>query len=1263
MKIVSRRLSVSVVGLVSLGLLTISGCTRVASPYVLTQTSVAGQGAPQQTELAKTGLVLATATPFNPMIALQVYASQTALAAANPALPGTPTPVKTPAAQPASPPNVTSTPLPNPGLNWGSLPVIGPILASLENLGDNPVVVAVISALLTLFVVFFGKIFAWLGRLLARLWSLVRMRGKDYEFERAYLDWMVSQHRHLGILPAQVVARRWGDRQQFVDLEDVFVRLSISAHSSDENPAQATSGNQVSWVRPSRLLQISRSVLGQILELKNFRSVAFFGMKIDLAASWYVTGPKSEPGSFGTVIERNRRLVLRGDPGSGKTTLLRYLAVTCARELRQNPQDGDTPHLVGERLSWEKRPFPILVKLSRHSNVTKWEPDHSLIEAIRDELPADLRKKCPPDFFEIRLKERPCLILLDAFDELGSPAARAEMAHRINGFLEVYEKPMHRVLVTTRIVGYEGQLNRLGFHIRTVQPLQEGDIRALVKLRYKSIGISETIGRNEIEAAAIQRKLTARAQSLIARIETTQQLRLLATNPLLLSLIVLVHFLKVELPDERILLYRDCVEILTERWQQYRREEAGAEQLAAETLTLTQKLLLLREIAYAMQQRKDQNNGQALIRKATVVSIIAQKLPEILGGNLQAEDGHSVDFVRYAEDWVKSIETSSGILVEQGLDQDGEPLIGFSHLTFQEYLTAIAVYEVPEYQTELWHNLDNPSWREVILLFVVLTNDATPVIQKLLASEFQPGASLLAGSCLVEKVRKVEPGIQARVIEILKELFVAGKDELPQLAGAILGAMLNSNLVDFLVQQISHPSEKIMIATIRVLGNLKANDPGIDEVRARLVALLEMDYSVEIKIAARETLSRIGDPRFIQDDPVLIYIPVVTQNQARPQKPVFSKLPMSLSLALNLANALTNVTMFLAALAVNVNWIYKNLIRNSDLALFKIAKTIFRNPVYTHAFAISKYPVTNFEYEKFINETNYWPPFTWTEGTYPQERGSYPVTGITFKDAILYCYWLGRKTKKTYRLPVEWEWEIAAGGPRVQGYPWGEFFQAGNANTSEARLEDFTPVGTFYTVESPYGLQDTCGNAQEYTYQVSPITGLVGIASLWIILWVIIAVTEWLSQLTQSNSESITILFSLPDLINLTHQAWLLGIKQAGAIFFAEEMLFMPLLLTLIFFFLILVVFTSSVTETFSWLKLLFQIGTQTEIQFKGVCFRGGSWREDALHGLAFFRTGLESAYTDQGYVRGNYGLSDKGFRVVRNLDPDEIDSFIQEHQ
>jgi formylglycine-generating enzyme required for sulfatase activity len=88
-------------------------------------------------------------------------------------------------------------------------------------------------------------------------------------------------------------------------------------------------------------------------------------------------------------------------------------------------------------------------------------------------------------------------------------------------------------------------------------------------------------------------------------------------------------------------------------------------------------------------------------------------------------------------------------------------------------------------------------------------------------------------------------------------------------------------------------------------------------------------------------------------------------------------------------------------------------------------------------FYMSKYPVTNAEFKKFLDATHYHPTDDlnflkdWKDGTYPEGAANKPVTWVSIEDARAYADWAG------LRLPHEWEWQYAAQGTDNRIYPWG----------------------------------------------------------------------------------------------------------------------------------------------------------------------------------------------------------------------------------
>jgi len=110
-----------------------------------------------------------------------------------------------------------------------------------------------------------------------------------------------------------------------------------------------------------------------------------------------------------------------------------------------------------------------------------------------------------------------------------------------------------------------------------------------------------------------------------------------------------------------------------------------------------------------------------------------------------------------------------------------------------------------------------------------------------------------------------------------------------------------------------------------------------------------------------------------------------------------------------------------------------------------------------------------------------------------------PVVGVSWYAARAYCLWLSLLASNgKYRLPMDAEWEWAAGGQRdeanknkvleVREYPWGKGIspQHANYNGNEGAT---TPVGRYPKGATPEGLYDMAGNVWEWIEDLYSKTG------------------------------------------------------------------------------------------------------------------------------------------------------------------------------
>ncbi|MCP4428208.1 MAG: SUMF1/EgtB/PvdO family nonheme iron enzyme, partial [Chloroflexi bacterium] len=187
-------------------------------------------------------------------------------------------------------------------------------------------------------------------------------------------------------------------------------------------------------------------------------------------------------------------------------------------------------------------------------------------------------------------------------------------------------------------------------------------------------------------------------EHLLAAIRANERIQELAINPLLLTVIALVHRDRVKLPDRRAELYDEAIAVLLGKWDEARGVLPEQPILPNRPFDTTDRRLLLQNVALHMHEQQ-----QKEIETEALQNLLQQLFRPLVA------DETLVD--KAVRRFLRLIEERTGLLVARG---DG--VYTFSHLTFQEYLTALAVAERDDYVTYTLARSAEAWWREVILL-------------------------------------------------------------------------------------------------------------------------------------------------------------------------------------------------------------------------------------------------------------------------------------------------------------------------------------------------------------------------------------------------------------------------------------------------------------------------------------------------------------------------------------------------------------------
>jgi formylglycine-generating enzyme required for sulfatase activity len=748
----------------------------------------------------------------------------------------------------------------------------------------------------------------------------------------------------------------------------------------------------------------------------------------------------AEPGTPGAEIWANPRLLVRGDPGSGKTTLLRHIAVSCAGERLGRPR-GAARVRVRDAYGWPRCPFPIYIPL-RALRFAAAQANQALLESYAEALRASgllgrAPAGCDAPFFARRAARGGCLFLIDAFDELRDAGERQRLGRLIAALPAGPPRNPNRVVVTSRIAGYEGQLRDKKFAHQRLADLDDAQAAAFVRARYAALG------PNDAER---------RAARLIERLPTNPGLRRLSRNPLLLSLAVSLHYRQGgrELPQERHLLYEKAVEMLAYEWERFKDGDAGlAPADERDDLSAKEKLDLLAELAWAMFEQSlgaASETARAVIDGTRAEAVLAATLAGIPA---VAADKSGAERERHcrseAARWLRNLNERGGLLQELGnLPGSSEVEIQFAHLSFQEYLAARAVGDADGPRLRrLKQRWDDPNWREVLLLHAASRPDATPVVQHLLEQN-QLAGLLLAGYLLVERPRKLDQGLQDRIRADLLRLAVEDATADQATAREALRVLHDAAVVDRAVLLNAARAARlpaVRAQAIELLAGMAPNTPAPEPPPGDLCELalrvLEQEQDYRPRLAAGFALAR-GDPRYDGDG----WMPEVVKVEMGP---------------------------FLMG-------------EGDEQHIVDIP----------YDYWIGTYPVTNAQWRRFVEAgayttERYWTKAGWRQYTQPEywdntmlNGDNQPVVGVSWFEAVAYCRWLSEMRKQEFYLPSEAEWEKAARGPHGRIYPWGDDWQDGCCNSEEAGIGRTSPVGSFPAGASLYKALDMAGNAWEW---------------------------------------------------------------------------------------------------------------------------------------------------------------------------------------
>src|ERR1051325_10557316 len=484
-------------------------------------------------------------------------------------------------------------------------------------------------------------------------------------------------------------------------------------------------------------------------------------------------------------------LLVEGVPGSGKTTILMRVAMALVEAHCGQPQSA-------EAMGFKKPyPLPLFVPLRYFwtylRSLKQFEVQNAgaqtfyrfILKAIRQYVTED-------DWFLPTLQRGELALLLDGLDEIPDSIARRRTADIIRDFVQKYRQC--QVALTSRPAGLtidirNSLVNQGRLAHCEVRPLDQDQIRRFIHAWYKAL-------------IPNQRESQRQADDLLKRINANPRVAELASSPILLTAIAIVHQTLGDLPERRADLYDHCVKALCSRWEHSKFgediETVGKYSLI-ESFSEHNKLRMFEKIAFTIH---GQGGNAKTIERGPLLNIISKSLPSDQSHPLTIEQSSQV---------LVDIVDRTGLIIP-----DGDFAYRFRHLSFQEFLAARHIIDqVDNAIKELAPRLADPWWREVVQLAPAfkamysqvearkLLTDLADYIREKADAEFRASAfGTIARALLdlkefkIDRLDEIAKKIEPDLLKTLDDPSQPGEPRIRAIIAECLGRFVDPRLTD-----------------------------------------------------------------------------------------------------------------------------------------------------------------------------------------------------------------------------------------------------------------------------------------------------------------------------------------------------------------------------------------------------------------------------------------------------------------------------------
>ncbi len=624
------------------------------------------------------------------------------------------------------------------------------------------------------------------------------------------------------------------------------------------------------------------------------------------------------------------------------------------------------------------------------------------------------------------------LVLLDGLDEISTIEERKEVCRWIDNAFSGFSKAFF--VVTSRATGYrkdEGIELASEYERADVQDFTPEQQERFLRNWFSAAFLKEPCekGFDEERWQEKQKKeAEKRTASIVAHlmVEKNKGLRQLAAIPMILQIMAILWKDRDYMPESRVKLYEAALDYLLE----FRDKRRDIKPL----LTAIEARQVLGPVSLWMQER------------------------------LKKDEAARADMHTQMQEWLDTLDTPptaeafcdylvkrAGLLVETG----GKEYL-FRHKSFREYLAGVQLKEDRPYEhlNTLVANFGNDWWEEPLRFFIASVD--ARVFDAFMAKLFDSPQS-----------DEMTPKQQLLLQTIIEE--AKGKK------------------IDALCKKLLEPAttasrQRVILDCLKAINNKPAALDTLREFREKSLAQNE-----DVANRAEEVILVFGGEPLVREPES--YCSGTPQSYRNPNEQNAEYLLISGgSYIYSVTEKEECVEALYVARYPVTNRLYRSFIASFQPGTSSVIVQAFGEKIKS----IAKTNAWGDGFGAFLKEGNNDLAMLF-RSEYDENRKfgaeEQPVVGVSWYAAKAYCLWLSlfEPDQPLYRLPIEMEWEWAAGGRHgeavqtVRQYPWSD--EKGELSSKlvnyDRNVGVTTPVGNYSEGATPEGLHDMAGNVWE----------------------------------------------------------------------------------------------------------------------------------------------------------------------------------------